>query len=335
MGNNFIHKLKKLITKSRKIPLNNIEHMDINIFLRRLSSIHWRPDYLFWDSQHKRYIAFTIIYEAEFFPSILSQEVEKAMRNYDLDFFFILEDESLLGIFEENCREKGFGLILNMEVTLLLIRDTVKLIIPPKTLDRYAGHYPLWVINEISNINLGNSQFRTALDDFSKEYLRLKNSNRLDWYDEEMLVKKTIANILETDARYTSGVNSLEILSRFESFWYDIRDHYFHSFHIFMLGLLILDHYKDEFISYHTNVFPTYLPFSLEFLWLLTSIFHDVGYPISKLDNLKKEIYGVPNIPYEKEITNVWNDPAYRENLKQLISILGSVKLSVSEMAPN
>ena len=328
MRNNFAQKLRELFSKSRKIPLTAIKYRSINRFLKKLSDIHWRPDYLFEDTQYKKYLAFSIIYDAESFPNILSQEVEKAMRSHTFDFFFILENDSLLDIFEENCRKRGFGLILNKDEVLLLIRDAIKPVIPVKVPGQYVGHYPLWVINEIIKINLGNSKFKTALKDFSKEYFKLKDRNELDWEKEEMLIKNTIAEILNSDTKYISRVNSFEILSRFESFWYDIRDHYFHSFHIFLMGLLILDHYKDEFIRYYRNIFPEYPTLSLEFVWLLTSIFHDVGYPIAKLDNLKGDIYGVSTISPEKEIINVWDDPVYKENLKQLVSLF---KFSLSD----
>lgn len=322
LRNAFSQKLKKILSQSRQIPLAVIKERAIKRFSKSLYDIHWRPDYLFEDIRNKKYIAFTIIYDAEFFPNVLSQEVEKAKANCAFDFFFIVENEALLNIFEEKCRERGFGLLLNREASPLLIRDAIKSVSPGKIADQYVGHFPFWLIDEIGKINLGNSKFRTALKDFSKEYFKLKNKKVLNWQKEEELVKNTIVEILRSDVRYTSGIDSFEILSRFEGFWSDIRDHYFHSFHIFLLGLLILDHYKDEFISYCKNIFPKYRTFSLEFVWLLTSIFHDVGYPIAKLNDLKEDIYGVSTIPSEKEITNVWDDPVYKENLKQLISFL-------------
>lgn len=320
MKGDFADKLRKLLSESRKVPLTAIKQRGIRRFLRKLSGIHWCPDYLIEDTRYKKHVAFSIIYDAESFPNILCQEVEKAMRNCVFDFFFILKNELLLDIFEESCCEKGFGLVLDKTGKPFLIRDAIKSIIPIKTAS-HAGHYPLWLTTEIKKINLGNSKFRTVIGDFSKEYLRLKSRKDFNWEREERLVINTIAEILKSDTRYSSGINSFEILSRFESFWHDIRDHYFHSFHIFLLGLLILDHYKEEFIRYHKNVFPKYRSVSLEFLWLLTSIFHDVGYPIAKLDDLIEGIYGVSTTPYEKETTSVWDDPVYKENLKQLISL--------------
>ncbi len=328
MANNFDQKLRKHISKSRKIPLSAIKAGNIDQFLSKLSDIRWRPDYLFKDTNSKKYIAFTIIYDAESPPNNLSQEVEKAMQHCNFDFFFILENEPLLNIFEEECREKGFGLILYKREMPLLVRDAIRPIIPKKTLDHHVGHYPLWVINEIREIKLGNSKFRTALKDFSNGYNRLEKRKALDWQKEEKLVKNTIIEILKSDTRYTSGVDSLQILRRFESPFSDIRDHYFHSFHIFLLGLLILDHDKGEFTEYYKRVFPRYQNFSIEFLWLLTSIFHDVGYPIERLNSLKENIYGVSGLPSERETTNVWDDPTYKENLKQLISLF---RFSLSE----
>ncbi len=320
MDTNLAQKLRKLLSKSREINLNSIQLRNIDRFLKSLPDVHWRPDCLLYITQNKRYLAFNIIYDADSFPNNLSGEIEKAISKCNLDFFFILENDLLLGIFEENCRAKGFGIILNKGRPPLLIRDAMKSVIP-STSDKYMGHYPPWIIEEIRIVDLGNSQFRTALRDFSTEYVKLKTKNRMDWQKEENLVKSTIAQILSSDKRYTGGASSLEILSRFEKFWYDIRDHYFHSFHVFLLGLLILNRYKDIFVEFYKNTFPRYKHLRLEFVWLLTSIFHDVGYPITKIDVLKEDIFGIPTVLSEKELSNVWDDPIYKENLKQLVSL--------------
>jgi hypothetical protein len=313
--------LRKLLSGARKIPLSAVKFRNIKRFLRKQSNIHWRPDYLFEDTRNRKFLAFNVIYEAESFTNILSQQVEKVMRNLDLDFFYVLDNETLLDIFEEPSRERGFGVILYKDGAPLLIRDVIKPIAPLKAKEVYVGHYPIWVINDIAHISLGNSKFRTVLKDFSKEYHKLIERNQLDWEKEEKLVKNIVAEIFRSDTRYISGVDCYEILGRFEGFWHDIRDHYFHSFNIFLMGLLIIDRHRDDFVRYYRNIFPKFPDLSLEFVWLLTSIFHDVGYPIAKLDNLKQNIYGAQVAPYEKEVTNVWNDPVYAENLKQLVSL--------------
>lgn len=323
MKNNLPVKLQRLLSKLRKVPLHSIKEKNIDYFLRKLDNVSWRPHLLFEHSKSKIYLAFTYIHDAEVFPNYLSLEIEKAQKICNIDFYFILGNESLLDIFEGVCREKGFGIILIKNDDPKFIRDPIKAPIARKATYQYAGHFPLWTINEIKEITLGTPKFRTVLRDFSKEYFRLKSENKSNWQDEEeSLVKNTIAGILQSNPKYTFGIDSIEILKRFESFFTDIRDHYFHSFHIFLLGLLILDHYQDDFNGYYKTIFPKYNAFSIEFLWLLTSIFHDIGYSISYLDNLKEKIYGVPTISTEKETANVWNDPIYQINLKQLTSLL-------------
>ena len=54
--------------------------------------------------------------------------------------------------------------------------------------------------------------------DFSKGYLRLKSRKDFGWEREERLVKNAIAEIIKSDIRYSSGIDSFEILSRFERF---------------------------------------------------------------------------------------------------------------------
>ncbi len=152
-------KLRKLFSESRKIPLSAVKVRNVKRFLQKQSSIHWRPDCLLEDKRNRKYLAFNIIYEAESFTNILSQEVEKSIKNLDFEFFYILDDEVLLDIFEEPSRERGFGVILNKGGAPLLIRDAIKPLSPVKAREEYVGHYPLWVINEISEISLGNSKF--------------------------------------------------------------------------------------------------------------------------------------------------------------------------------
>lgn len=79
------------------------------------------------------------------------------------------------------------------------------------------------------------------------------------------------------------------IYSVFESFEKHIqemsiafRDHLLHQFQVFLLGLVILNYYYK---SEKSNDFIKELPY----LWFLTAMFHDIGYPVQHLPKVTQE----------------------------------------------
>ena len=68
------------------------------------------------------------------------------------------------------------------------------------------------------------------------------------------------------------------------------RDHYLHQFQVFLLGLAIIDNDKLR------EKFPD----DIDKLWLITSSFHDMAYPIQKYDELAQKFFsqslGIPEI---------------------------------------
>ena len=68
------------------------------------------------------------------------------------------------------------------------------------------------------------------------------------------------------------------------------RDHYLHQFQVFLLGLAIIDNDKLR------KKFPA----DIDKLWLITSSFHDMAYPIQKYDEFAQKFFsqslGIPEI---------------------------------------
>ncbi len=66
------------------------------------------------------------------------------------------------------------------------------------------------------------------------------------------------------------------------------RDHYFHQFHVFLLGLYIIDKLRTRF------------PDDIDRLWLITSSFHDMAYPLQLYDSWSQKLFdtslGIPSV---------------------------------------
>lgn len=64
------------------------------------------------------------------------------------------------------------------------------------------------------------------------------------------------------------------------------RDHFIHQYLVFLTGLPILDRFKPIFASKLTQVAETKRDLiDIEKTWLLTSTYHDIGYPIERFEN--------------------------------------------------
>lgn len=70
----------------------------------------------------------------------------------------------------------------------------------------------------------------------------------------------------------------------------DYRDHFIHPFHVFGLGYIILNQWRKKGIT--PLIFPGKTDENLNLkTWLITSIYHDVGYPAEKLEVLVRDFF--------------------------------------------
>ena len=315
--------LHRLMADSRRLRPRDITNADVGEFVKSLGpEVFWRPDVVLQDRKSGQHMAFSVIYEADAVPVAMVEQVEKVRSARSFEFFFVLEDDRLLGDFSEECSLRGYGLVVRSGKLLRLARDAMPPLESPVRHVRTTGPLPKWLLVAAAGVELGNSRFQTVIGDFARVYARFRREDAANVQREERLVHDFIARLLASDGRFTLGIDPLVVLRRFESSFGVIRDHYFHSCQILLLGLVILARYRVEFTKYFRTVFPRYEDLSLEFAWLLTAIFHDVGYPVSRMDSFKHEVYGTTMVAPEREVANVWADPAYVDNLRQLASLL-------------
>lgn len=107
------------------------------------------------------------------------------------------------------------------------------------------------------------------------------------------------------------------------------RDHIVHQFQVFLLGTNLINEYYDRFINSFKDCIereikgislsqPEILSL-LKFSWFFTSVNHDIGYPIQKIDNVLKElrdnVCSLPNISTEY----IKGMPKFKINFSQIL----------------
>ena len=142
---------------------------------------------------------------------------------------------------------------------------------------------------------------------------------------QEQLLKSTFRSLLNSDDRFAAEYVPLELLKFFEQTVFNKgRDHYFHTFNNFLLGCIAIDGIYDDFAQLGRICFPGTPNWSAEYIWLLTVIFHDVGYSIQKSKEVSEAIFGVPTLGEEQiaqQRKQAWDSPPYQLSRVQLISL--------------
>lgn len=170
-------------------------------------------------------------------------------------------------------------------------------------------------------------QFRTELVGFAVAHSHMKKAN-LTPLIEQALVLETLSKLFTCDKRFTGDASLVYLLSSVEQTLdrEGVRDHFFHSFQVFLLGCQVIDqtykHLRDALLE----VLPGVDGCSIEFAWLLTALFHDVGYALQRRGEVKHRILGLSQPPYEEqeimqENEAILDDFCYETAINQLASL--------------
>jgi hypothetical protein len=188
----------------------------------------------------------------------------------------------------EQCIKLGYGLAVES-------KDGCFLVFPPSykiPASRYSkaevGHVPSWIRLELSKASNLSEHLRKAIARLDKGYDKAAARNHISYEDECHLLMGFAHAVRKGDTRLFCPVDLLAMLKEFEHAGGNpgARDHFFHTFNNFFLGLLILNTLADarkhnvipdRFIAPTRNQPQPALKL-WESLWTLTCLFHDPGY---------------------------------------------------------
>lgn len=109
---------------------------------------------------------------------------------------------------------------------------------------------------------------------------------------EEQKIREFIDKILSCDKRFKLQAKSIQLISKLENLLsqvgYPLRDHYYHACNTLLIGYLAIDRFYDQFA---TLAFSYGDDIVIEFIWAVTALYHDIGYPASLQTALMVEAY--------------------------------------------
>jgi len=149
------------------------------------------------------------------------------------------------------------------------------------------------------------------LKPFAKKY----SSSRRSIEDDVESIKNLIESLLRCDKRFSIGSKSIQFMKSIERFLYEskknLRDHFFHACNTLMIGFVAMDLFYEKFSSscliYGENIIP-------EYLWIITALFHDIGYSSSLHTQIIVETFNVEEARQSIEADvrqmrqNLWNN---------------------------
>lgn len=241
----------------------------------------WRPTYLLETKDKKKFLAVDILLSGTIPTYQYTTIVHKIMKKHkNFSVIVATSEES----FEDNpeiekfCRDYGIGLkiiILGLGVeTILATYFDAKPETKPLPLE--DGWFPSAILEQAKGLtHLG---YYKVIDSFINKVESLGNDENKTLN----LVLKTIDTLLRYHPSFTEQYGQFMKLSNFE---YLLRlsnagssEHVFHSFRVFLAGCPIINEFYRKFIK-------AQIPFckmdrrklKVEYAWMLTSIFHDIG----------------------------------------------------------
>jgi|SRR3989339_361574 len=285
----FLEKLDKVLTKKYHWEIVSADERK-----RLLKDIKWYPDLFYRNDSALMAIDINLSND---FPVKGADEILKAtkkIKNFQF-YYYVPNDYGYDQIFS-NCFSSGFGIIRldNSSLSILLdpkaktVNENKYKLLAGKKISLEYGHIPNKLLAYISDLE--HISYRKILKNFVLKYSALRKRKSVS-EEEYNLVDSTIKKIFDNKKFHYSSEQYLR-LKYYEPLLKGTREHYLHSFQVMLLGCVIIDKYYAEFEKYYKNIFPREKNFSIEYMWLITSIFHDIGYPSQKASSLIGDLYG-------------------------------------------
>lgn len=282
--------------------LGNVEDLEPQAFFdaeHAFKKIKWLPQYLYrvngslWGVD---------IFRGDWLPQFKIEQMSQAQRSL-AGFhaaFFVPEGEEL-EVIADSCREQEIEIIAKLggEYRLLELSS-----LPSSPLSAAVPairfRIPELPVNRVGNFCNLDERFRNELNIFASEHKTLITTQSINDEAEESLLKATYERLIGADERFAGTHKPLDLLHRLEGLCQSSqsrppREHYFHSFHNFLLGCSVIDSSYNHFSQFAQMVFPSTAGFCIEYVWLLTALFHDVGQAIRMTEDLQAAAYGSYN----------------------------------------
>lgn len=200
-------------------------------------------------------------------------------------------------LFDQNQDTARFCQKLGIEVKLigfglgLEAIPQLPLVVPPTwPLPGGAGEFPQPILDRTEGLN--KLHFSNILNHFVKQIPKCGDSDTRTL----KLVKETVDDLLKSHPHFRANRDPFMRLVSFENLLkttpIESSDHVFHSFRVFLAGCPIINQFYRQFSqSAWRYAICRQGELRVEYVWLLTALFHDIGRPKEALkDFIAREI---------------------------------------------
>jgi hypothetical protein len=239
----------------------------------------------------------------------------------------------------DQCIESGFGLAFENKNDCVLVFP-FKYSPPARcaTEEEEVGHIPSWLRAELVKSKSFSKHLERALLAFQKKYTKASSGKKINYQKECDLLLDFAKKVAKGNPRLHFPFGQLDLLREWELRRANprARDHFFHTFNNFFLGLYVLSHIaKDGVEASEVDGFIAKKGRSgklatWEALWCLTCLFHDPGYVAEKYWGTFRFSFGLTEdealdedqIPEsaKKHIKNAW-DTEFAQARSDLVSL--------------
>jgi hypothetical protein len=262
-------------------------------------------------------------------PPDVSEALKVLAFRDDFHIVLCVPDQGTEDLVAPVCQEHGLSMMVWVTDSFELLQFEQA---PLQEIQQFVGRFPPVLTDALSRLDSIDVSYRDQLSAFAHRYDETVPRLEPAAADEaqETMVSDLIRAVVAADPRCAVMEEPLRMLRSTELCLDPLRsrDHYFHSVHTFLLGCCALDAMYVAFRDDLAHFFgPGNGSFSPEFAWMLTSLYHDAGYPGAQPAALLRSTLGLaPEGPMDLELQEAvgawleaqWNDgrmPAVRTGL--------------------
>jgi hypothetical protein len=247
---------------------------------------HWKPSLLLESADREMVLAIDIIPSGAIPQFQYSTIVSKLLADHShLRVIIVTSEES----YEDNpeivqfCKDYELG--LKIVIPDIGIQTIVRIDLDPdleiRELPLEDGWFPMAILEKARNLK--RLCFHETINRFIDSAKELGNDRNKTL----VLVRATIDELLCFHPAFRSTIKHFMKLEHFEKLLRlgdpESSDHVFHSFRVFLSGCPIINEFYDSFLGAHERYcIGPIEKLRVEYSWLLTAVFHDVGRPKEK-----------------------------------------------------
>ena len=291
-----------------------------------LKKYGWKPRLICLEPKNRYYIAIDFVFNQRLSNKIYEKEVLVALRKHKkLRVCLFTPAEGEYSSLKTYCIKEGIGLKIYSEYRINTIVplsfEKVGRVVAKRI--KKEGWFPKVILDEVKNI--GRISYRDLLKDLANR-LEVNTSKEKQF----ALIRKYIDKILKSHTEFIGDSLPFMKLSYFERMLQlskrENREHALHSVRVFIIGCIIIDKFYDDFVSFYRAIFPGTRNINIEYIWLLASLYHDVGkikekaYLIYKHNPREKNVALM--MALEEEMSKVWQDNEYHLALGNVVELI-------------